>query len=77
MFSSGCSDDTAHWEDVESTWPIYLFLNLATQPTSEALLMLGKHHLSVIVLYIIAYFGGHSLLARSDPVQACSDLDLG
>ena len=43
MLSPGCSDDTAHWEDVESTWPINLSLNLAIQPTSEALLSLEKH----------------------------------
>jgi hypothetical protein len=70
MLSPGCSNDTAHWEDVESTWPIYLILNPATQPTSEALLTLGKHHLSVVVMYIVAYFTCHCLLARSDPGQA-------
>jgi hypothetical protein len=61
MLSPGCSNDTAHWEDVESTWLIYLFLNLAAQPTSEALFMLGKYHLSVIVMYKTAYLARHTV----------------
>jgi hypothetical protein len=76
MLPPGRSNVTAHWEDVESTWPIYLFLNMATQPTSEALLTLGKLHLSAIVMYKVAYFARHCLLARCDPGQACLDLDL-
>ena len=76
MLSPGCSSDTNIWDDVESTLPIYLFLNLPTQPTSEALLTLGKHNLSAMVMYVIAYFASHCLPVRCDSAQTYSDLDL-